>query len=142
HADLHPGNLILQGDQIAIIDFDDAAFGWHPFDMAVALLLYYRHSRLEAFNAALLAGYRSVRAMSDADIAMVPMFMLARGMGQLGWFHQRPEIAEPPALTNLKNWVCETASEFSRVLYHAPATADVTSRSAAELQHRVLARFN
>jgi len=112
HADLHPGNVIIQGSDIAIIDFDDCAFGWHQFDIAVALLLYQLHPHFDAIQNALIGGYRSVRKMSDEDLAMLPMFMLARGMGQLGWFQQRPELPEPAELEMLKSWVCEGAREL------------------------------
>ena len=29
HADLHPYNVLVQGDRFTVIDFDDAGFGWH-----------------------------------------------------------------------------------------------------------------
>jgi len=37
-ADLPPGNLLVHKDQLAVIDFDDAGFGWHHYDLAVALV--------------------------------------------------------------------------------------------------------
>ena len=30
HADMHPGNVLVDGDRLTVIDFDDAGFGWHP----------------------------------------------------------------------------------------------------------------
>src|SRR5581483_11640378 len=32
HADLVPENILVKGDQVRIIDFDDAGFGWHLFE--------------------------------------------------------------------------------------------------------------
>ena len=29
HADMHPGNILVDGDRLTVIDFDDAGFGWH-----------------------------------------------------------------------------------------------------------------
>ena len=40
HADLHPHNLLVNGDQLHVIDFDDAGFGWHQYEIAVALDAY------------------------------------------------------------------------------------------------------
>ena len=36
HADMHPGNVLVDGDRLTVIDFDDAAWGWHAYDIAVA----------------------------------------------------------------------------------------------------------
>ena len=37
HADLHHANLLVNDRDLSIIDFDDAGFGWHQYDIAVAL---------------------------------------------------------------------------------------------------------
>src|SRR5271154_671527 len=37
HADLHDGNLLSDGERLTVIDFDDCAFGWFAYDIAVAL---------------------------------------------------------------------------------------------------------
>lgn len=92
HADLHPGNVLIDGTRAAVIDFDDAGFGWHQYDIAVALIAYQDHPGFVAFRDACVAGYRSVRAISEADLALLPMFLLIRDLAQLGWFHQRPEL--------------------------------------------------
>ena len=34
-----------------------------------------------------------MRTISESDLALLPMFLLIRGMAQIGWYHQRPEIA-------------------------------------------------
>ena len=39
HADLRLANLLIEGDQIKVIDFDDCGFGWHLHDLASALVL-------------------------------------------------------------------------------------------------------
>jgi Ser/Thr protein kinase RdoA (MazF antagonist) len=40
HADLHGDNIITQGSSLAIIDFDDAAYGWYHYDIATTLESY------------------------------------------------------------------------------------------------------
>ena len=112
HADAHPGNIVAGEDGLALIDFDDAAFGWHQFDLAVALIWYQQRPDFAQLRDACIAGYRAVRPLSDDDLALLPMFLLARGMAQLGWFQQRPELAEPREVRALKGWVCEAAAEF------------------------------
>ena len=37
HSDLHLGNIMCSGDELTIIDFDDAGYGWFAHEIAVAL---------------------------------------------------------------------------------------------------------
>jgi Ser/Thr protein kinase RdoA (MazF antagonist) len=112
HADLHPRNVVINGTRAAVIDFDDTGFGWHQYDLAVALVSYRDHPEFPALRDACIAGYRSVRAMADRDLALVPMFLLIRDMVQIGWFHQRPELPRPLDLPRLKDRVCSMAERF------------------------------
>jgi Ser/Thr protein kinase RdoA (MazF antagonist) len=116
HADLHPRNVLINGTHTAVIDFDDSGFGWHQYDLAVALVAYQQHPAFPAFRDACIAGYRSVRAITENDLALLPMFLLIRGMAQIGWYHQRPELPRSPSLQRLKDHVCATAARFVPVL--------------------------
>jgi Ser/Thr protein kinase RdoA (MazF antagonist) len=111
HADMHPGNILVAGERLAIIDFDDAGFGWHHYDIAVALI----HQRGEPDEAlieeAFLRGYRAVRPFAEAAAALIPLFTVVRGMAQIGWYHERPEI-KPAAFDELKAFVCEQCAAF------------------------------
>ncbi len=78
--------MLIDGAHAAVIDFDDAGFGWHQYDLAVALIAYHDHPDFIMFRDACIAGYRSVRAISDADLALLPMFLLIRDMAQMGWY--------------------------------------------------------
>lgn len=92
HADLHLGNLLVSGGQLSVIDFDDAAFGWHQYDLAVAMFDTRSMPYGEVAEAALFDGYRAAREISVDDLALVPMFELIRGMALIGWKNQRPEV--------------------------------------------------
>lgn len=112
HADLHPSNVVIDGERAAVIDFDDSGFGWHQYDFAAALAAYQGHSDFAAFCDAFLAGYRSVRTISDEDLTLLPMFLLIRDMAILGWYHQRPELPQTAELSRLKEHVCSIAADF------------------------------
>lgn len=113
HADLHPHNVVVDGTRLAVIDFDDSGFGWHQYDLAVALVAYQRHPGFAAFRDALIAGYRGVRGLAEADLALLPMFLLIRGMAQLGWYHQRPELPRAEQARDLRDHICATAAGFA-----------------------------
>ena len=95
HADLVPENILVEGERVRIIDFDDAGFGWHLFELATSLYFIRRESFYERARAALIAGYRQHRALPDEHLRLLPMFLAARGTTYLGWIHTRK--GEPAA---------------------------------------------
>ncbi len=113
HADLHPRNVVLtQKGEFCAIDFDDASFGWHQYDLAVALLSYDQEPGFATVRDALIEGYRAVRAISDADLALIPMFTLARRLAQIGWALGRPEINVGASLEQTKRIAIAISAEF------------------------------
>jgi len=90
HADLVPENLLVDGDRICVIDFDDAGFGWHLFELATSLYFISGDGVFPAARAALIRGYRTQRALSDEALEWLPLFLAARGTTYLGWVHTRP----------------------------------------------------
>lgn len=87
HADLHPANILLHRGEVRAIDFDDCAFGYFAYDLAVLLThLQEKHWPDQAGKrAALLQGYRSVRPFSHAQAAMLPTFMALRRLESVPW---------------------------------------------------------
>ena len=93
HADLHPGNVIVNGSRLHVIDFDDSGFGWHHYDFAVALYHYQHDPRFEGLRDALFAGYRRVRRLGREAAELLPLFLLIRSLALIGWCAARPELA-------------------------------------------------
>jgi Ser/Thr protein kinase RdoA (MazF antagonist) len=89
HSDLVPENILIDGDRLRIIDFDDAGFGWHLFEIATSLYFIRRDRLYETARNALIAGYRRHRALPDEHLRLLPMFLAARGTTYLGWVHTR-----------------------------------------------------
>jgi len=112
HADLHTGNLLLDGERLTVIDFDDAGFGWHQYDAAVALFGSWTAPEFPLLERAFVRGYRSVRGISDEQLALLPMFLLIRGMAIIGWIHQRPELDRSQYLRSLIDLVCSKCATF------------------------------
>ncbi len=111
HADLVPENILVDGDRLRIIDFDDAGFGWHLFEIATSLYFIRRESHYEAARDALIAGYRRHRALSEEHLRLLPMFLAARGTTYLGWVHTRKGEATARELTPQLVELAEAAAE-------------------------------
>jgi Ser/Thr protein kinase RdoA (MazF antagonist) len=80
HYDFEPDNLIWDGGQPGIIDFDDCAWVWYVADIALALsdLFDDRPSQVDFQNAAyrhFIQGYRTVRSIEQAELDQIPLFI-------------------------------------------------------------------
>lgn len=93
HADAHVGNILISGDNLGLIDFDDCAWGWHAFDIAVTLRSAARKPRFEGLRDRFLAGYEARRALPAGILRQLDLFLLARALMLVGWSDERPETA-------------------------------------------------
>ncbi len=117
HADLHFGNVLCASapggrTSLALIDFDDAGFGWHHYELAVVLARYRGDPRYRAFKTALLRGYRRERPFSRADEALIDTFVVIRWMVMLGWLDARPEFGDEARLMRHKERLCALCAEY------------------------------
>lgn len=92
HGDLHAGNILKTRNGLHVIDFDDSGFGWHQYELAVAIFAYQSKPHFETIRDALVAGYRSQRPLSDEALELLPIFLLMRSLALLGWIDARPEL--------------------------------------------------
>ena len=114
HADMHPGNILIAGDRLTVIDFDDAGFGWHAYDIAIVLTYWQSKPNAAEIERAFLRGYRATRPVPDEALAAVRMFRLVRWMASIGWFHERPELEPSPVFEERKAWVLEACRALQR----------------------------
>lgn len=131
HADLVPENVLVNGDRFAVIDFDDAGYGWHLFELATTLYFVRTEEYYPSIVEALISGYREHRALPDAHLRYLPAFLAARGLTYLGWVHTRrgePAAQElAPMLTELalaaaSHYLAEGSNVLLTVLDVAPGT--------------------
>jgi Ser/Thr protein kinase RdoA (MazF antagonist) len=113
HADFAPENLLVDGDRVRVLDFDDSGFGWHMFEIATSIYFHIGRPYYAAIRAAMIAGYRSERALRDEQLAQLPMFLCARGCTYLGWVHTREDTETAKELTPmLIELACTVAGEY------------------------------
>jgi len=90
HADLVRENILLEGNQLQLIDFDDCGFGYRLFDVATTLGKNWLEDDAKELEAAFIEGYTSVR---QQDWQYLPMFTMLRALTYVGWIV--PRIDEP-----------------------------------------------
>ena len=86
HADLVRENVMVDGDRMWLIDFDDAGFGFRLFDIATTLLKNLHEPDFDQLKHALLSGYQSVRPL---DTTHLDLFMALRAATYVGWIVPR-----------------------------------------------------
>lgn len=113
HADLVPENFLVEGEDIRVIDFDDAGYGWHLFDVATSLYFLKAQPYFEVAKSALVEGYRRQRELSNLTLARLPLFLAARGTTYLGWVHERKGTPTAAELTPfLAELACSAADDY------------------------------
>lgn len=113
HADFVQENVLVDDGEPRLIDFDDAGFGWHLFELATSLYFIQDEAFYEEAKSGLLAGYRSERSLSDEQLSRLPLFMLARGFTYVGWVHTRSETETARELTPmLLDAACALAEDY------------------------------
>ncbi|MCZ6721834.1 MAG: phosphotransferase [Proteobacteria bacterium] len=113
HADLMPENILIDGDEVRVIDFDDSGFGWHLYDLATALYFHLEADYLEAIRESWLSGYGAVTPLPERHIEEIDTLVLARALVCLGWVHTRRETRNAIELTDwLIDLACEVALSF------------------------------
>lgn len=90
HADIYGDNVLVDGDRLTIVDFDDCGFGWHLYDLAASLSWLEARPIAEALRAAWLEGYRRVRPLPPADIAEAETLIMLRRLVLLAWAGTHP----------------------------------------------------
>ena len=99
HADLVPENVFLSGNEVQLIDFDDAGFGWHMFEIVTALYWLTEEPAFDTIRTSVLDGYAEIRPLSSRDRGMEALFFAARSTTYMGWAHTRQNTETAMELT-------------------------------------------
>ncbi|KRB55144.1 serine kinase [Rhizobium sp. Root708] len=103
HADLVRENVLVDGDNVALIDFDDCGYGYRLFDIATALLRNRHEPHYDMLRSALVEGYRERRPLGDGALNNLPLFLLLRSVTYVGWAAARLDL--PDASNRLSRYV-------------------------------------
>ncbi len=85
HADLRLSNLLISGDDMIVIDYDDCGFCWYMYDFAAAISFYELDENVPELQEAWLKGYTSIREVAQADVDEMQTFILLRRVLLLAW---------------------------------------------------------
>jgi Ser/Thr protein kinase RdoA (MazF antagonist) len=86
HADIITENILVEGTQVSLIDFDDGGWGFRAFELATFLMRFLNQPNYADLRDALLGGYATRQAV---DPQMLDFFILLRALTYPGWIIPR-----------------------------------------------------
>lgn len=103
HADMRLANLLIDGDQTKLIDFDDCGYCWYLYDFAAAISFIEDSPKVPQLRDAWLKGYREIHALSKEDEAELETMIMLRRMALTAWIGSH--ISSPFAAEMAKDFV-------------------------------------
>nr|WP_321454929.1 phosphotransferase [uncultured Cohaesibacter sp.] len=96
HADLRLANLLIDGNKLGVIDFDDCGLSWYMYDFAAAISFIEEDPIVPDLQHSWIEGYRDFAHLSAEDEAMFPTFIMLRRILLTAWLASHSET--PTAL--------------------------------------------
>lgn len=114
HADLRVANLIVDGDSVAVIDFDDCGFSWYLYDLGATLTLYEDAPNVDELIASWVDSYRAIAPLSGQDEREIPTFLMLRRLMLTAYVGLRSdtELADELRRTGFNRASCELAEGY------------------------------
>jgi len=98
HADMRVANLIVDGETLSVIDFDDCGFSWYLYDFAAAVSFAEHEPYIPELQKAWVEGYRTVTPLSDEECEILPVFIMLRRMLLTAWVASHSETPTAQAM--------------------------------------------
>jgi Ser/Thr protein kinase RdoA (MazF antagonist) len=98
HADMRLANLLVDGDSVCVIDFDDCGFSWYLYDLGSSLSFIEHHPLVPSLIDAWVTGYRTVAPLSAEEEAELPTFAMLRRLLLVAWIGSHAAVPEAQAL--------------------------------------------
>ncbi len=116
HADLRLANLLVDGERVTVIDFDDCGFSWFLYDLACALTFNEGRPDVDDLIAAWVQGYRRVEPLSGEDEDEIMTFLMLRRLMLSAYIGLRPdtELAAELLQARFSAQTCAIAEPYLR----------------------------
>lgn len=115
HADTRLANLLVDGDEIVVIDFDDCGYSWFLYDLATAFSFFEDAPQVPELIERWLTGYRSVTPLGPDEQAEIWTFILFRRLLLVAWLgsHRTVDLAQRLG-AGYTTGTCELAERYLR----------------------------
>ncbi len=91
HCDMRLANLLVDGERLAVIDFDDCGLSWFGYDFAASVSFLEHEAYIGELMDAWAEGYRTVEPLAAEQAAALPIFVMLRRMQLTAWIASHSE---------------------------------------------------
>jgi Ser/Thr protein kinase RdoA (MazF antagonist) len=98
HCDMRAANLLVEGERLVVIDFDDCGLSWFVYDFAASVSFIEHELFIPDLMAAWLQGYRRVAPLAEEHAQALPMFVMLRRMQLTAWIASHAETPTAQAM--------------------------------------------
>jgi Ser/Thr protein kinase RdoA (MazF antagonist) len=114
HADLRAANVLVAGEDVWIIDFDDCGEGWYLYDLATSLTFHEAAPNVGELIESWMESYRDVEPLEDEDAREIETFLMLRRLMVSAYVGLRPdtELAEQLRKERFDTTTCELAESY------------------------------
>jgi Ser/Thr protein kinase RdoA (MazF antagonist) len=92
HADLRLANLLVDGEHLRVIDFDDCGFGWYLYDFATSVSFIEHEPIVPELLRAWIQGYCRQIPLPAEVRAEIPTFVVLRRILLTAWLASHSEV--------------------------------------------------
>jgi Ser/Thr protein kinase RdoA (MazF antagonist) len=114
HADLRLANVLVDGDKVTILDFDDCGDSWYLYDLAATLTFNEGRPDVDELIAAWVDAYRTVEPLSREDEAEIKTFLMLRRLMLSAYVGLRDDtdLARELGETGFSGETCRLAESY------------------------------
>lgn len=98
HADMRLANLLVDGPDVNVIDFDDCGFSWYLYDLGSSLSFIEHYPVVPELIDSWISGYLTEGTLSAEEIAELPTFVMLRRLLLVAWVGDHAAVPEAQAL--------------------------------------------
>ena len=122
HADLRLANLLQEGDDLTVIDFDDCGFGWFMYDFATTVSFLEEDPRVPEWQQRWIDGYLRAGKLRADEIEMLATFIMFRRLLLLAWLGSHAHTDE--ANSRGAAWTADSCELAERYLRHGGSSVE------------------
>jgi len=114
HADMRPTNVLVNGDDLIVIDFDDCCHSWYLYDIAATVSFLEHRQGVTQWMTEFITQYQKESLLSKDELKLLPYFVGLRRVQLMAWYfsHQESDYCQSLEST----WLHESFTVLEKVM--------------------------
>ncbi|HML27357.1 MAG TPA: phosphotransferase [Hyphomicrobium sp.] len=129
HGDMRLANLLMDGNTVKVIDFDDSGFSWLLYDCATTVSFFEHMPEVPELLKAWARGYRRIGVLSPEEENEIATFVMLRRLLLVAWIgsHSETELAQSMGVAYTRETIPLCEKYLSQFGYSTPGIMAATA---------------